>query len=619
MMIDPRWLWGVFLGTTLVATVASGQGMQRVDDDQAGAQFAVGRTIFLNPPGLWLSLPQRTEEARRMSIAQLAAGLAADPHRAGTVTEAQIAAVEASLGARLPSELRELYRGADGVPALGIGPFSQVVPLDASLLQSLRAQKQIMIGDLHLPLEYAELHPQSMRHFAVVGSATVNCFGGFTTGPAVEQKLLVDMNEPLQVPGHTLWRVKNCDSMKLRLDLNALDLRSLLVSEWAMREAKLDEPRLRRDAMVRARAALAREDIPALVDRIQRIEPAGIMVSSFPPFHGPATPAMLDAAEVRLGLRMPSDYRSFLALQNGLKRYGLLPAEQLKPFTGFGQEARDVAFLVPYATTSSQRHLQLAQDDLKQCVSVAVPYGGPVTTDPSGGALLWCPRLAPRGITFVYYDPFRFNINAAYATFADWLRDRIAPEIHEQYLATAGNAGTSGAPTSADPKAFDDMHVRMRGVGPRFSEHENREVIAALWTMLTQATPVTPRQLQADSALRLTKETAVPGYQEMHGGWRLEGDGPMTSVFIAADGHRFSIDLEPDRVCVAPSAVTVQTGVNPHDQLSFATDGGGTSSFPEFEYHGKGFRSFMQLSRGCSKFVTITRYTDRELQLPSSR
>ncbi|HTD27897.1 MAG TPA: SMI1/KNR4 family protein [Xanthomonadaceae bacterium] len=618
MMVDPRWLWGVFLGTVLVSTTASGQAAQRVDDDRPGAQFAVERTLFLNPPSQWLSLPQRTKEAQRMSIAQLAAALAADPHHAGAVTEAQIAAVEAPLGARLPSELRELYRGADGVPALGIGPLSQVVPLDASLLQSLRAQKQITIDDLHVFPESAELHPQSMRHFAVVGSTTVNCFGFFTNGPAVEQKLLVDMNEPLLVPGHALWRVQNCDSQKLRLDLRALDLRLLLVSEWAMREAKLDEPRLRRDAVVRARATLEREDVPALVDRIQRIEPADIMVSSFPPFHGPATPAMLDAAEARLGLRMPSDYRTFLALQNGLKRYGLLPAEQLKPFTGFGQEARDVAFLVPYATTSSQRHLQLAQDDLKQCVSVAVPFGGPLTTDPSGGALLWCPRLAPRGITFVYEDPFGFNINAAYATFADWLRDRIAPEIHEQYLATIGNAGTSGAPTSTDPKAFNG-DTRVRGVAREFSESENRKVIAALWTMLTQATPVTPQQLQADSTLRLTKKTAVPGYQENKGGWHLDGDGPMTSVFIAADGHWFSIDLDPDRVCVAPSAVTVQTGVNPHDKLSFATDGGGTSSYPEFEYHGKGFRSFMQLSRGCSKSVSITRYTDRELQLPPSR
>jgi hypothetical protein len=150
----------------------------------------------------------------------------------------------------------------------------------------------------------------------------------------------------------------------------------------------------------------------------------------------------------------------------------------------------------------------------------------------------------------------------------------------------------------------------MRGVGPKFSERDNHKVIAVLWTMMTQPTPVTPQQLQADAELHLTKKKTVPAYEENQGGWSLEGDGPMTSVFLAADGHRIHVWLDPDRVCVAPSSVAVQTGANPRDRLDFATDGGPASSSPEFEYPGTGFTSHMQLSRGCSEHIEIVRYRD---------
>jgi cell wall assembly regulator SMI1 len=619
----------------LLATASGGEPVQSANDLQAGKQFEMPQWVYVGLPAS--ALARRTDEAKRMRISALAAGLAADTRHPGGASDAEIAAMESSLGARLPNDFRELHQGADGVPALDIGPLSKMAAVSDSMLGNLRKLDIIVIED---DLDGISGHGvtstrpnrRSMKQFAVVGTADDYCFQGLTRGPEGKVTWLVDLNDPPLVPAHVLLRHEKCKgrSWESHGSLVALDLHSMLAEAWAKRKADQDQPRLRREAEARARkatvtarAALAREDIPALVERIKDTVPAGVLVSAYPPFHGPATPAILAAAEARLGMRLPADYRAFLSLQNGLESFGLWPAAQLAHRNeDFTREAQAPDFVVPYAANTAQRHLRVTKEDLRACVGVGLQIG----EDGLGGdLLLWCPNLASRGVTFLDHagivgstdtaSPKEWLThqsnwltgNAAYADFTEWLRDRIALEIHHQYLpATGHGAGSDSSTTQRDPSAFD-RDLRIRGVGPKFSERDNRHVIALLWALLRQTGPMTVKQLLADPELHLQREPDSAGDNSADG-TELIGSGPVSRVRVDTTGESINFDMDSDRTCIAANAVMAQTGTKPGRHFYPMIDGGGGGSGPEFQYDAPDGTHFMKLSQGCSEFVEIYRY-----------
>jgi cell wall assembly regulator SMI1 len=618
----------------LLATASGGEPLQGADDQQSGKQFEIPQWVYVGLPES--ALARRTDEAKRMRISALAAGLAADTRHPGGATDAEIAAAESSLGAPLPADFRELYLGADGVPALDIGPLSKVAAVSDSMLGNLRKLDTVVIEDeldgTSSGVTSAHPNRRLMQHFAVVGTAVDYCFQGLTRGPEGKVTWLVDLNDRPLVPAHTLLQHEKCKgrSWESHGSLTALDLHSMLADAWAKKKAAQDQPRLRRDAAANARkatatarAALAQEGIPALVERIKGIVPAGVLVSAYPPFHGAATPATLAAAETRLGMRLPSDYRAFLSLQDGLEPFGLWPAGRLVLLRDedLAREAEAPGFLVPYATLASQRHLHVTEADLRACVGV----GSQVEGMPAGDLLLWCPRLASKGVTFLdqagivgstdnsspeewlSHASNWLTGNTAYANFTEWMRDRIAVEILHRYLAaTAGVARIGTSTAQRDPSAFD-RDLRIRGVGPKFSERDNRHVIGVLWALVQQTGPMTAQQLLADPELHLQREPDSAGDNSADG-TELIGNGPVSSVRVDSSGDRISIRLNTDDTCIAANAVMAQTGVKPGTHFFPMIDGGGGGSSPEFRYDAPDGMHFLGLSPGCSEYVEIYRY-----------
>jgi Zn-dependent protease len=252
-------------------------------------------------------------EARALSFGELVAALQGPDARPARTSAESIEEAESRLGRRLPMELRELYAGSDGIPALDLLPLARLQPA-ARLVDELAGQGVDTVWLYHQD-EQRELALASLRDWWLLRDAE-------------DDWLLIDPAQSPRLEGlRVLWMGYGGEGHSGHASLRDW-LETAYVQQRMAERSSEDLDR----ASERARRELAQAPLPEL---LQGPEPQGLLIRLLarpPALPGPVDGADLDALQSRAGFALPADYRELLALHDGFPPLQLFPADQVQPW-----------------------------------------------------------------------------------------------------------------------------------------------------------------------------------------------------------------------------------------------------------------------------------------------
>jgi cell wall assembly regulator SMI1 len=341
-----------------------------------------------------------TAEAAGLPLAELVAALVDGTPVAADIEHVEQA--EARLGARLPDELRALYRLNDGLPELGLSPLAELAPATDAFADYLEAGVDVLgieAGD-----DWHDVPIAAARGWWRLGDDTV--YYDPAPQPAIAGVRVID-----GLAGYAslqAWLQASYVSLRMGLWTAERHQRALLESRAALVEAGVDE-------------LLGAFEPPDLLSRwLLRVEP----------WPGPADPALIGDAERRLGRLFDADLRELWLRHDGFPPLGLLSPAEVAEWASL--RARMPEELADALTMSVAEFAEAGESGrsfdptaLRACLVIGASRIGAYPDEaPDGRALfpqlLSCPPGA--GLPAIV----DLSQRVGHADFRSWLRDRAA-------------------------------------------------------------------------------------------------------------------------------------------------------------------------------------------------
>ncbi len=334
------------------------------------------------------------EEASRLDIITLVDALADDQGAPPPADATTRLAVEARLGRPLPAQLAAFYDVADGLPgSLGLLPLEQVRLVDATLLESGDLSYYVLDGSLYFYDETAgdlQVSVDEARDWWQVGHNEEWLSRVFVDPDAESGQPAV-----FQLGEETAAYTSISDLLRREYEERRY---ADVYEEQAIRVETRQRERLRgmttEELMLQFRK-------PGLLERI---------ITGEYLLPGPADEATLDAAESRIGRRLPDDHRAALGVYNGYTQAMLLSADAIQPAGNIADSS--IEYVVEIGIDAG--YADFSRGHLDACLAV----GGHYTRMPDDeleqlyATLLWCPDLPVRyrylsTVSQSYFPTFR--------------------------------------------------------------------------------------------------------------------------------------------------------------------------------------------------------------------
>ncbi|MDJ0793900.1 MAG: M50 family metallopeptidase [Woeseiaceae bacterium] len=339
--------------------------------------------------------------AARLDIGGLVRDLAAGGALRPPASSSARLEVEARLGRSLPAHLAALYDVSDGLDTAGILPVSGIAFVEPGEFRAGDLQYYIYEDSLYLYGGGADgdivIPVSQTAGWWKIGDDTDETSWTFVDPDAADGEMAV---------------------FRLGADAGAYErVEDLLRQVWASPQyGAAYEQRAERVAAER-RAQLADLNAAELLGEFRRPSLLERMITRefFPP--GPASPELLDATEARLGVRLPDDHRTMLAVHDGFRQANLLSAEEIRAASMVAEGSIDYILEIVRASGNEA----FSASDVEACWVIGghlQPMPGSETPD-LFASLVWCPDAS-------YDQRYVSTISSeVFPTFTDALREYL--------------------------------------------------------------------------------------------------------------------------------------------------------------------------------------------------